>query len=171
MKQDMFFLCFILSQSTTYSVAMAGRSVKKKRNWNSLAGNGGRLIGVTSNGTFHLRTGHLDPEMMYSLYFFFKLGDRWWGRWSMPCFSRFTPEKETWHSLYRKVCGHEDSYGWVRKTCFTQMLKFVHWIVRVADMIYAHGSQVFSLLRFPRLWKHTQLEIRFETKVWRVIRI
>jgi len=28
------------------------------------------------------------------------------------------PEKENWHSLYRKLCGHEDLSGRVWETCF-----------------------------------------------------
>lgn len=52
------------------------------------------------------------------------------------------------------------------ENCVMQMRKFVHWTVRVANMIYAHESQVFSLLRFlASEHTHTQLEIRFEANV------
>jgi hypothetical protein len=51
----------------------------------------------------------------------------------------------------RDMARVEDPSGWVRKTCVVQIRKYVHWTVRVANMIYAHGSQIFSLLQFPRL--------------------
>jgi hypothetical protein len=37
------------------------------------------------------------------------------GGWSTPCPGRFTPGKETWYPLYRRLGGPQDWSGRVRK--------------------------------------------------------
>ena len=61
--------------------------------------------------TYHKRTKGGGEVQLCSL---FNVGERWAG-WSTLRPERFTPGKETRHTLYRKLDGPHDLWGWVRK--------------------------------------------------------
>ena len=42
--------------------------------------------------------------------------------WLTPRPGRFTPGKETWHPLYRRLCGPQGRYGRIRKMSPPQVL-------------------------------------------------
>jgi hypothetical protein len=66
----------------------------------------GKLNFLESSGPLQACNGTALPFTTFSLH---------WGGWSTPRLGRFTPEKETRHSLYRGLVGLKGRSGWVRK--------------------------------------------------------
>jgi hypothetical protein len=111
-------------------------------------------------GKIHPRRGHQDPdgEYWYSPTVYSSLTLDWCGR-SKPRLGRFTPEKESRYSLYRRLGGPQGRSGRVRK--ISSPLGFVYRTVQPVASRYtyyvipAHGQPpVLAKGLSSSIWHH-----------------
>ena len=70
---------------------------------------------ISHKGTVHTRTGRAGPGRVEVYHYSFHGSVLDGGGWSMSHPKCYTPGKETWYLLYKRLFGPQGSSGWVQK--------------------------------------------------------